>query len=188
MTLASDPPEHSGDAAARVERGWAIVSIGLVTLMICVAAFSGLHYTIMPQARVETINPATLHLSGEFIESNLGSALEPNGSVTVRAVGQQFSFTPECIVVPTDTSITLRATSADVVHGALIEGTNVNTMLVPGYISMLPMRFDKPGSHAMPCQEFCGIGHQGMWGQVKVIDKGAFLALASKQKRLTCVN
>ncbi len=62
-------------------------------------------------------NPTTLHLSGEFIESNLGSAVEPGGSVTVRAIGQQFSFTPQCIVVPTDTTITLRATSADVVHG-----------------------------------------------------------------------
>jgi cytochrome c oxidase subunit II len=188
MSVASEPSGHDGESAARTERRWAFVSIGIVTLMICVAAFSGLHYTIMPQARVETVNPATLHLAGEFIESNLGAALEPDGSVTLRAVGQQFSFTPECIVVPADTSITLRATSADVVHGILVEGTNINTMLVPGYVSVLPMRFDKPGDHAMPCQEFCGIGHQGMWGRVKVIDKAAFLAAASKQKRLTCVN
>ena len=55
--------------------------------------------------------------------------------MTVRAIGQQYSFTPACIVVPADTPITLRATSADVVHGFLIQGTNVNTMLVPGYVS-----------------------------------------------------
>ena len=66
-------------------------------------------------------------------------------------------------LVPTDTPITIRATSADVVHGFLIEHTNVNTMLVPGYISTLNTRFDKPGDHPMPCHEFCGIGHQGMW-------------------------
>ena len=73
--------------------------------------------------------------SGEFIESNLGSAVEADGSVTVRAIGQQYSFTPQCVVVPADTPITFRATSADVVHGLLIEGTNINTMLVPGYVS-----------------------------------------------------
>ena len=39
----------------------------------------------------------TLHLAGEFVESNLGSAVEPDGSVTVRAIGQQYSFTPQCI-------------------------------------------------------------------------------------------
>lgn len=189
MTLASGP-DHGASAAtaARVERRWAALSIAIVALMICIAAFSGLHYAVMPQARVETVNPATLHISGEFIESNLGSVLEPNGSVTVRAVGQQFSFTPECIVVPTDTLVTLRATSADVVHGVLIEGTNVNTMLVPGYVSVIQTRFNKPAEHAMPCQEFCGIGHQGMWGKVKVIDKGAFLDLASKRKRVTCAD
>ena len=41
--------------------------------------------------------------------------------------------------------------------------------------SALPTRFKAPGEHVMPCQEFCGIGHQGMWGKVKVIDKAAFL-------------
>ncbi len=68
----------------------------------------------------------------------------------------------------------MRATSADVVHGLLIEGTNINTMLVPGYVSELPVRFKAPGDHVMPCQEFCGIGHQGMWAKVKVVDKATF--------------
>ena len=128
----------------------------------------------MPQPRVETTDPSRLHLSGEFVESNLGSVLEANGMVTVRAIGQQYSFTPACIVVPADTPITLRATSADVVHGILIQGTNVNTMLVPGYISEQLMRFDKTGDYLMPCQEFCSFGHEGMWGKVKVIDKADF--------------
>ena len=104
----------------------------------------------MPQSRVETVDPRTLHLGGEFIESNLGSALEPDGSVTVRAIGQQYSFTPSCILVPTDTPITFRATSADVVHGFLITGTNINLMLVPGYISSLNARFETPGERLCP--------------------------------------
>lgn len=189
MTLAPEPDPNTGaDTSARVEHRWAVLSVAIVTLMICVAAYSGLHYAVMPQARVETTNLSTLQLTGEFVESNLGSVVEPGGSVTVRAIGQQFSFTPQCIVIPTDTLVTLRATSADVVHGLFIEGTNVNAMLVPAYITELHMRFDKAGDHLMPCHEFCGIGHQGMWGRVKVIDKAAFLALATKQKRLTCVN
>jgi cytochrome c oxidase subunit 2 len=39
----------------------------------------------------------------------------------------------------------------------------------------------------MPCQEFCSIGHEGMWGKVKVIDKPSFIALATKTKRVSCV-
>ena len=112
----------------------------------------GFYKGALPQSRVETADPTTLHLAGEFAEGNLGSALEPDGAVTVRAVGQEYSFTPQCMVVPTDALVTFRATSADVVHGFLIEGTNINTMLVPGYISQLSARFTTSGrtSDALP--------------------------------------
>jgi cytochrome c oxidase subunit II len=178
----SDP-----EIAVRTERRWASVSVAIIVVLVLTAAFAGLHQATMPQARVETIDPSRLHLAGEFVEANLGSTLEPDGSVTVRAIGQQYSFTPACILVPAQTPITLRATSADVVHGILIEGTNVNTMLVPGYVSEQLMRFDKPGVHLMPCQEFCSFGHEGMWGKVKVVDKAEFANRAKNGGRLSCV-
>ena len=136
--MTSTPDHDEGAAvAARIERRWTIMSAGLVGLLIGMAIFAGIHKATMPQAWVETANPQTLHISGEFIESNLGSAVEADGSVTVRAVGQQFSFTPQCILVPTGTPVTFRATSSDVVHGFLIDHTNINSMLVPGYVSVL---------------------------------------------------
>jgi cytochrome c oxidase subunit 2 len=182
-------PDHDEGAAvaARIERRWTIMSAGLVGLLIGMAIFAGIHKATMPQAWVETANPQTLHISGEFIESNLGSAVEADGSVTVRAVGQQFSFTPQCILVPAGTPVTFRATSSDVVHGFLIDHTNINAMLVPGYVSILPAKFDTPGEHPMPCQEFCGMGHEGMWAKVKVIDKATFFKMAADKRRLTCV-
>jgi cytochrome c oxidase subunit II len=186
--MTSTPDHDEGAAvAARIERRWTIMSAGLVGLLIGMAIFAGIHKATMPQAWVETANPQTLHISGEFIESNLGSAVETDGSVTVRAVGQQFSFTPQCILVPTGTPVTFRATSSDVVHGFLIDHTNINAMLVPGYVSVLPAKFDTPGEHPMPCQEFCGMGHEGMWAKVKVIDKAAFFKMAADRRRLTCV-
>jgi cytochrome c oxidase subunit 2 len=90
-------------------------------------------------------------------------------------------------LVPAQTPITLRATSADVVHGILVQGTNINTMLVPGYVSEQFMRFEKTGEHLMPCQEFCSFGHEGMWGKVKVIDKAEFESKAKSGGRLSCV-
>jgi cytochrome c oxidase subunit 2 len=182
-------PDHDEGAlvAARIERRWTIMSAALVGLLVGMAIFAGIHKATMPQAWVETANPQTLHISGEFIESNLGSAVEADGSVTVRAVGQQFSFTPQCILVPAGTPVTFRATSSDVVHGFLIDHTNINSMLVPGYVSVLPAKFDTPGEHPMPCQEFCGMGHEGMWAKVKVIDKAAFFKMAADKRRLTCV-
>ena len=156
--------------AAQVERRWATLAAVVIAVFITVAAFAGIHQASMPQALVETIDPTRLHHGGEFVETNLGSATEPNGSVTVRAIGQQYSSTPECMIVPTDTLITFRAASPDVIHGFLIEGTNVNSMLVPGYVSTISVRFDEPGDHLMPCQEFCGVGHEGMWAMPVALD------------------
>ncbi len=172
--------------AARIERNWAMMASAIIIVLTVLAVVAGVHRATMPQAQVQTIDPSRLHLSGEFIESNLGSELGADGTVTVRAIGQQYSFTPACILVPTDTPITLRATSADVVHGILIQGTNVNTMLVPGYISEQPMRFTKTGDYLMPCQEFCSFGHEGMWGKVRVIDKVTFAKSAAGGRRIIC--
>jgi cytochrome c oxidase subunit 2 len=179
--------DESADHGERTERRWAAVAVAVLALLVVMATFAALYHGAMPQSRVETADPRTLHLAGEFIESNLGSALEPDGSVTVRAIGQQYSFTPSCIVVPTDTPVRFRATSADVVHGFLIDGTNINLMLVPGYVSSLGARFDAPGERLMPCHEFCSVGHEGMWGRVKIVDKGAFARMAADRRRLSCV-
>jgi len=187
--MPDDPHSPSADArrAARAEAQWTVFAIVVIVVVAALTAFAGIHYATMPQGLVETANPSALHLDGEFVGSNLGSAIESDGSVTVRALGQQYSFTPQCILVPAATPLTIRAASADVIHGLLIEGTNVNVMLVPGYISVITARFEQPGEHLMPCQEFCSVGHEGMWGRVRVIDKAAFADLAAKNRRLSCV-
>ena len=41
-------------------------------------------------------------------------------------VAQQYSFEPQCIVVPEETPVTFRATSTDVVHGFVVGTTNFN--------------------------------------------------------------
>ncbi|TDG06299.1 cytochrome C oxidase subunit II [Paraburkholderia guartelaensis] len=181
----------SAEVAARVERRWAILMVAFVSLLVAVVVFTGLHWAMMPPSRVELVNPQTLHISGEFVESNLGSAVETDGSVTVRILAQEYSFTPQCILVPANTPITFRATSSDVVHGFLITDTNLNSMVEPGYISTFRTTFDKPSDHLMPCHEYCGTGHQGMWAHVKVIDKDAFMQMANQAgnsaRRLSCV-
>jgi cytochrome c oxidase subunit 2 len=179
---------HAGGAevAARVERKWAALVVAIVLLLVAMVVYTGLHWAMMPPSRVETIDPTTLHVSGEFIESNLGTAEETDGSVTVRIVAQQYSFSPQCIVVPADTPVTFRVTSADVVHGFLIADTNVNSMVEPGYVSTFRTRFSAPADHLMPCHEFCGTGHAGMWAHVLVIDRAAFDKLAANARRLSC--
>ncbi len=51
--------------------------------------------------------------------------------MTARIVATQFAFVPQCIVLPANERVTLRFTSPDVIHGILVTGTNVNTMVIP---------------------------------------------------------
>ncbi|WCM18348.1 cytochrome C oxidase subunit II [Paraburkholderia bryophila] len=180
-------PHTSAEVAARIERRWAFLAVLLIASTIAVVIFTGLHWSAMPPSRVETIDPTTLNVSGEFVESNLGSAVAPDGSVTVRIVAQQYSFTPQCLLVPAGVPIMFRATSADVVHGLLITHTNINSMVEPGYIATFRTTFAQTGDHLMPCHEYCGTGHQGMWAHVKVIDKNAFMKMAATSRRISCV-
>ena len=48
-------------------------------------------------------------------------------------------------------------------------------------------RLTPAGERLMPCHEFCGVGHAGMWAKVKIVDKAEFAALAAKHQRLSCV-
>jgi cytochrome c oxidase subunit 2 len=141
----------------------------------------------MPPSRVETIDPKTLHLAGEFIESNLGTSIGVDGKVVVRLIAQQYSFEPQCIVVPAEMPVTFRGTSTDAIHGFVIGSTNANVMLVPGFVATFTTTFKQTGERLMPCHEYCGTGHAAMWAHVQVIAPAVFLARTSGGRKVSCV-
>jgi cytochrome c oxidase subunit 2 len=174
-------------AAAAAERRWAIVVGVIIALLVAMMVFTGVQWAAMPPSRVETIDSRTLHVSGEFVEDNLGTAIEADGRIVARLVAQQYSFEPQCIVVPEETPVTFRATSTDVVHGFVVGTTNANVMLVPGFIATFTTTFKKAGEHLMPCHEYCGTGHEAMWARVQVIPANEFATRAARGQRINCV-
>jgi len=159
---------------ARTEERWVAIMGSMLGIMMVIIVITGVTSALHPPSNVEVVDPQTLHLNGEFVESNLGTALEPDGSVTVRLIAVQFDFVPHCVRVPADTPLRFRITSADVVHGFLLPITNVNTMVVPGFVAEVRTRFEHAGEYEMPCHEFCGMGHHGMVAHVSVVPKGQF--------------
>jgi cytochrome c oxidase subunit 2 len=186
-TGAAAPAHHSEGVANAAERRWAIVVAVIIAMLVLMMVFTGLHWSAMPPSRVETIDPRTLHLSGEFVESNLGTSIGADGKVVVRLIAQQYSFEPQCIVVPADTPVTFRGTSTDAVHGFSIPTTNANVMLVPGFVATFTTTFRKTGEQPMPCHEYCGTGHEAMWARVQVIPANDFITKAGRGERVNCV-
>jgi len=174
------------EEVARTEKRWLLAMAGLLAVLMAVVVVTSSIGAIHPPSNVERIDPTTLHLSGEFVESNLGTAQERDGSLTARLVADQYAFVPGCVKLAVDTPVKFRLTSVDVVHGFLLPATNVNTMVVPGYVAEVRTRFTRPGVYRMPCNEFCGNGHHGMWTHVVVVPKPLFPTLAATE-RTNCV-
>jgi cytochrome c oxidase subunit 2 len=168
----------------RTERLWAIV-VGICIFAIMIAVLvAGVVMHINPPSNVERIDPQSLHLSAEFTESNLGTRVEADGRIVSRIVAAQFQFTPRCVVLPADTPVTLRLSSPDTIHGFLVSGTNVNAMVVPGYVSQVHTVFKRTGDLLMPCHEYCGLGHSEMSATVRVVPKNEFRP--GPDGRVTC--
>src|SRR3954468_5287197 len=167
-------PEMHERRILKTELLWA-VGVGIfIAAALSMILFTALTISVNPPSNVERIGPKALHLSGEFAEHNLGTVVARDGSVTVRAIATQFMFAPHCIAVPAKRRVTLRFASPDVIHGLLITGTNVNTMVVPGFVSQVHTEFTHTGDLLMPCHEYCGLGHSEMWATVQVLPETEF--------------
>ena len=173
--------------AVLAEKRWAIVVAAIIAAIVAIMIFTGLHWSSMPPSRVETIDPRTRHISGEFAEGNLGTTVGTDGKVTVRLIAQQYSFEPQCLVGPAGIPVTFRGTSTDVIHGFIVGKTNANVMLIPGYVATFTTTFRKAGDELMPCHEYCGSGHAAMWAHVQVLPPEDFMKKAKAGERMSCV-
>jgi len=172
--MSQAPPEMHQQWILRTELLWAFGVGVFVAAALSTILFTALTMGVNPPSNVERVDPKALHLSGEFAEHNLGTSVAADGSVTVRAIATQFMFLPRCIAVPSNRRVTLRFASPDVIHGLLITGTNVNTMVIPGYVAQIHTEFTRTGDLLMPCHEFCGLGHSEMWATVRVLREEEF--------------
>jgi len=174
------------EVSTRFESMWAIVVGATIVLLLAVIAFTSVHGSTMPSSGVEVIDATSLHRSGEFAEENLGTGVDSRGNTVVHLLAQQYSFRPHCILVPAGAPVTFRVTSSDVVHGLQIQGTNINAMAIPGYISTFNAILPVTGERAMPCHEFCGVGHAAMWARVRVVTRQELQTLLNQKSRVSC--
>jgi cytochrome c oxidase subunit 2 len=126
---------------------------------------AGLH-AVQPPSHIETLDPTKLSSHPEF--GHPAVTVQPDGSVSVTVVASMFSFAPDPIEVPANRPVTFRITSADVIHGFEVAGTNANAMAIPGYVSQFTLTFPQPGEYVIACNEYCGLAHHTMVGKLVV--------------------
>lgn len=152
------------------EKIWLWGAVVLIAAFLASVLSSTFGLGVRPPSHVETIDPRTVRADPRFAAP--GVTERPDGSVEVVALAQIWAFVPNEVRVPAGRPVTFRVTSPDVLHGFQIVGTNVNTMVAPGYVSQVTTTFHKPGEYLILCNEYCGLGHHVMAGRLIVEARG----------------
>jgi cytochrome c oxidase subunit 2 len=153
-------------AAYLFEIAWILPSIAIPIALLVAIVLTAFALGIAVPGYAGRVDPKAINTTAPFDKPGVRE-LAP-GRYEVAMVAQVFSWTPTEIEIPAGSTVTFLVTSRDVIHGLKIENTPINTMVVPGQISRLTTRFDRPGEYLVVCHEYCGGGHHLMAGTITV--------------------
>lgn len=132
-------------------------------LLIAVAAFAD---NVNPPSGMQQVDPTKVAQTPPFDRPGLRRLSD--GSYEAYYVAQVFEFTPRLLAIPVGGKVTFYVTSADVVHGFFIPDTDINMMVVPGWVNSQQHTFTHRGEYLLICHEYCGIDHQDMFAKIEV--------------------
>jgi cytochrome c oxidase subunit 2 len=116
-------------------------------------------------------------LASSFITSHRTAVLSNSQSIKVNVYGHQWWWeieyplneqpyrmvrTANEIHIPVGSTITIHATSRDVIHSFWAPNIHGKKDLLPGYENDLTLEVDEPGTWRGQCAEFCGLQHAHM--------------------------
>ncbi len=91
----------------------------------------------------------------------------PGGNAYLQA--QMWSFYP-ILQLKKGQEYRLHMSSMDLNHGFSLQPLNMNFQILPGWDHVLTITPTSSGVFPIICNEFCGIGHHMMTGQIIVVD------------------
>ena len=86
----------------------------------------------------------------------------------IQLVAKKFVFKPDRIEVKAGQRLQLELTTLDFAHGFSLPDLKLRTDFVPGRTVILALQFDKPGDYVFLCDNYCGDGHEDMFGRFLV--------------------
>ena len=102
----------------------------------------------------------------------------------IHYLARMWKFEPENVTVPEGSTVDIYLSAADVTHGLILLGTDLNLMAVPGVVNYARIKFDQPHVYQLLCHEFCGAGHDRMAAEVHVVNRATYTARPSPAPRI----
>jgi cytochrome c oxidase subunit II len=125
---------------------------------------AGEAYAVSPadfEARVERF------IQENMVEDQFNPIVEPPPGGHAYLLARQYMWYP-ILKLRAGETYKLHISSTDVQHGFSLLPMNMNFQVMPGYDHVLTITPTTKGVFPIVCNEFCGIGHQNMVGQIIV--------------------
>ena len=164
------PPPEQIRGNTRLEVGW---TIGAALILVVLTAIT---FAMLPGIR----NPEKTGQEGLQFAS-VGQPSPPGGdALEIRVIGQQYLwrydypgedrvFSYHELVVPVDTTVTLKIEAQDVIHSWWVPKLGGKKDGTPGHTNETWFKIPKEGTYEGVCAELCGEGHADMRTRVRAL-------------------
>ncbi len=169
------PPADWFKAPSGSERMW--VGLSLVWCLVMFVMMPYWHFRGKQNSTGEAyaVTPAAfMRRTERFVRTNTVGELAPGLPIVEPApggdaylFGQMWRWYP-VLRLREGQTYRLHISSADLQHGFSLQPLNMNFQILPGYDHVLTIVPTRRGTYTIVCNEFCGIGHHGMTGQIIV--------------------
>ena len=157
------------------------VATGLVLIFVGISA-----YTVLASPYLSPQAPGGAGAAGTGGGGALAAGADPaeTAALEVDVVayqwGWQFHYpvanvtSRNVLVVPVERNVSLRLTSADVIHSLYVPALGLKQDMFPGQTTRLRTYVTERGAYRAHCAQLCGAGHARMEGVVRAVDRTTF--------------
>lgn len=142
------------------------LTIAMLTVMLVAIGNGVLNHDITVAGPEGRVDPLTIDSTPPFDAP--GVFQTGDNTFDVYLIARKWQFQPNEIHLPENAVATFYVATPDIVHGFKVIDTNINIMVLPGEISRVTQRFGAAREHLIVCHEYCGTGHQAMFGRIVV--------------------
>ncbi len=169
-----------------LELGWTIGATGLVVILAVVTLF------LLDDIR-DPLPSGPVALAGvRGQNADLNQPPVPGGGgLEIQVSGQQYiwryrypngAISFQQMVVPKDTTVTLKIQSNDVAHSWWVPALGGKQDAIPGYTNQTWFKATRTGTFSGQCAEYCGENHAFMTAKVTVVEPDQYQRWVANQK------
>jgi cytochrome c oxidase subunit 2 len=166
----------------RLEITWTVAT-AIILLFVGFASYQVLGVTAIGGVTAASNPDAQPAAVTEDFDGAIGPQADEENAVQIEVVAQKYfweykydngsvvgsSTADEPLYIPKDRPVYLHITSTDWLHALHVPDLGLKQDAFPGQYNTIKTVAYEEGTYQLYCAEYCGVGHSGMLGKVKVV-------------------